>query len=461
MSSLDEVLNNANRARLIPNFAKSSQEMRLVSILLAVLGSVRPFTAQLLVSCGVRVGKKSEMDSFTEVKLTNSKVKQTDRPDGVLIVRGRSKISWTALFEAKVGNSEIDEEQILRYGKAAQAYGLDAVITLSNQLVPLPSHIPYSVPKPLSQKLGFYHFSWTSIRTQAMLTLKDSEDLSPEQRFILEEMVRYLEHPTSGVKSFDRMNREWQSLVLGIKRGEQFKKNWPEIENTVASWHQEERDVCLILTRRIGKRVDIRLSRKHRKDIELRFREACDDLVVFNELRSGFDIPNAANDLEVTVNLQRRTISCSMKLQAPGDKKTPKARINWILRQLHTVKSQGVFIRAFWAGRSLSTHAALSKVQADPGCLEIERPNATLTAFEVVVVTDPAGRFSGRSTFIEDLEKTIPSFYDRVGQNLHKWVPSPPTIENGDPVQSQGDPVKSSDVNSESENALPEEDSTV
>ena len=42
MSSLDEVLIKANRARLIPNVARSSQEMRLVSILLSVLGSVRP-----------------------------------------------------------------------------------------------------------------------------------------------------------------------------------------------------------------------------------------------------------------------------------------------------------------------------------------------------------------------------------------------------------------------------------
>ena len=134
------------------------------------------------------LGKTSTVDSFTEVSLPNPETKQYDRPDGLLMLRSRSKVRWTALFEAKVGNAEIDSEQVLRYGKAAQTYGLDAVITLSNQLVPLPSHLPYPVPKALGKKVQFCHISWTSIRTQAMLTLKDSDDLNTEQRFILEEM---------------------------------------------------------------------------------------------------------------------------------------------------------------------------------------------------------------------------------------------------------------------------------
>lgn len=440
MSSLDDVLNKANSARLIPNVARSSQEMRLVSILLAVLGSVRPFTANLLESCGVRVGKMSIVDSFTEVSLPNPNAKQNDRPDGLLILRNRSKVRWSALFEAKVGNSEIDGDQVLRYGKAAQNFGLNAVITLSNQLVPLPTHIPYSIPKPLSRKIEFYHISWTSIRTQAMLTLKDSEDLSPEQRFILEEMVRYFEHVNSGVKRFDKMNREWQSLVSGIKRGESFKKTSPEVEYTVASWHQEERDVCLILTRQIGKRVDIRLPRKHRSNTALRFQEACDDLVGAYELRSGFDIPNAASDLEVAVNLQRRTISCSMRLQAPGDRKRSRSKINWLLRQLPDTKTSDIFIRTFWSRRNLSTQAVLTKVQADPACLEIDQPDVNLTYFEVAIITDPGGRFSGRSTFIDQLEKAIPGFYDRVGQNLRKWIPPPPPIDSSDdPDQTKVD----------------------
>ena len=89
-----------------------------------------------------------------------------------------------------------------------------------------------------------------------------------------------------------------------------FKRMSPEIENTVASWHQEERDVCLILSRRIGARVGIRLSRKHQRDPALRLRDVCDSLIASQELRCAFSVPNAASDLDVTANLQRRTISC-------------------------------------------------------------------------------------------------------------------------------------------------------
>ena len=436
MDSLDEVLSNAKPARLIPSLAESRKEEKLVSILLAVLGSVRPFAAQLLGFCSARVGKTSDVDSYTEVVFPTSDPNRTERPDGVLSITGRSKVRWSMLFEAKVDNAEIDEGQVLRYGEVARAHGINAVITLSNQLVPLPTHIPYSVPKRLTRKLEFYHVSWTSVRTQAMLTLKDSEDLNPEQRFILEEMVRYFEHSNSGVKRFDQMNREWRQLVLGIRHGEQFQRTSPEIENTVASWHQEERDVCLILTRRIGERVDVRLPRKHRTDTALRLRDACDSLVNGNELTSAFVIPNAASDLEVVVNIQSRTISCSMKLQAPGDRKRTTSRINWILRQLRNVEGDDVFVRAFWSGRSQSTQAVLQKVQEDPESLEIDRPGAVPVSFEVLVISDLAGRFSGRSTFIEDLEKAIPGFYDRVGQNLRKWVPPPPSIEKRDPKQT-------------------------
>lgn len=434
MTSLEDVLSNAKRAKLIPILAESRKEERLVSILLSVIGVVRPFASQLFENCGVRVGKTSDVESYTEVNFPSGEESHTDRPDGVLSITSRNKVRWTALFEAKVDNAEINEEQVLRYGEAARKYGVDAVFTFSNQLVPLPTHIPYSVPKRLSNRVEFYHVSWTSIRTQAMLTLKDSEDLSPEQRFILEEMVGYFEHSNSGVKRFDQMNKEWRSLVMGIRHGEQFQKSSTDIENTVGSWHQEERDVSLILTRRIGERVDIRLPRKHRVDTALRVREASELLAESNELISSFSIPNAASDLEVIVNLQRRTISCSMKLKAPGDRKRSSSRINWILRQLKNVEDEDVFIRAFWSGRGQPTQAALNEVKSDTRCLEIERPGAVPTAFEIVVITDLAGRFSGRSTFIEELEKAIPEFYDRIGQNLRTWVPPPPSIEKRDPV---------------------------
>ena len=286
MSDLECILKDAQPARLIPTVADSRKEERIVSVLLATLRVVDPFAEQFLDQFGVRVGKTSDLHTYTEVRFEASDGSDPDRPDAVLCLLGR-RSKWTALLEAKIDNSKISEEQVQRYADIARSYEINAVITLSNQLAPSPTHIPYSVPKRLSNRVDFFHVSWISILTQASLILRDREDMNQEQAFILEEMARYLEHPSSGVKRFDQMNPEWRLLVVGVRNQQQFKRSSPEIENTVAGWHQEERDLCLILSRRIGKRVDIRLSRNHRADAELRLKDACDSLIASQELRCG------------------------------------------------------------------------------------------------------------------------------------------------------------------------------
>ncbi len=200
-----------------------------------------------------------------------------------------------------------------------------------------------------------------------------------------------------------------------------------------------KRLVCLILSRRIGEQVSIRrMSRKHRAEPARRLRDACDALVSSNELHSSFSVPNAASDLEVTADLQRRTISCSMKLSSPLDKQRASARINWLRRQLRDVDGDDIQVRAFWPGRALPTQAPLSEIKLDSKCLENESPGMVPTGFEVVTIRDIAGRFSGRRTFIEDLENMIPEFYDEVGQHLRPWAPPPPSIDKEDPIE-EGD----------------------
>lgn len=435
MKALDDILKNAQAARLIPTVADSRKEERLVSILLATLPSVRPFAEQLLDRCGERLGKSSVLASYTEVEFPSADGGSKDRPDGLLCLTTR-KVRWTALLEAKIEKAEIDEEQIQKYADLARRYQIDAIITLSNQLVPLPTHVPYSVPKRVSNQVKLFHMSWISILTLARLILRNREELDAGQAFILGEMARYFDHSSSGVRRFEQMNSEWRALVLGIRDGQQFKRNAPEIENTVTSWHQEERDVCLILSRRIGEQVSIRgMSRKHRAEPARRLRDACDALISSNELHSSFSVPNAASDLEVTADLQRRTISCSMKLNSPLDKQRASARINWLRRQLRDVHGDSIQVRAFWPGRAIATQAPLTEVKVDSKCLENESPGMAPTGFEVIMIRDIAGRFSGRRTFVEDLENMIPEFYEEVGQHLRPWAPPPPSIDKEDPIE--------------------------
>ena len=104
------------------------------------------------------------------------------------------------------------------------------------------------------------------------------------------------------------------------------------------------------------------------------------------------------------------------KLDAPGDRKRATARINWLARQLRGVDPADIELRAFWRGRGCPTQASLSDVLTDPRSLEGGRTGTAPTSFEVSIVKDLAGRFSGRKTFVEDLEKLVPEFYERIGQ---------------------------------------------
>ena len=113
MDMLEDVLSEAQSARLIPTVADSRKEERIVSILLATLSRVRPLAEFVLERCDQRIGKSSAVRSYTEVEFPSADASSKDRPDGLLLVTTR-KTRWTALLEAKIENTEIDADQLLQ-----------------------------------------------------------------------------------------------------------------------------------------------------------------------------------------------------------------------------------------------------------------------------------------------------------------------------------------------------------
>jgi len=146
----------------------------------------------------------------------------------------------------------------------------------------------------------------------------------------------------------------------------------------------------------------------------------------------------------------RRTVSASMKLKAPLDRKSTKARINWLLRMLKDDDPR-LQIRAHWPGRAPATQEPLALLREKPEALQTENQDATPHSFEVLLVERLGKRFAGRRTFIEDVERIVPDFYDLVGQYLRAWQAAPPR-----PVKSlsgmpdeKGEPDASGDAGGE------------
>lgn len=421
----NQILKSGERARLIPAVADTSREQRALSILLAGMTAVRELAETLLGELGQRVGSRTQINAYTEITFRNTPQGIRNRPDGLLVVNTGRK-TWTALVEAKIGSSEIDGEQLADYLKLAKENGIDAVLTISNQFVARPTHTPATLPKKPPKGVDVFHWSWMHVVTIAKLLQSEDEVSSEDQRYVLQETLRFFDSDKSGVSGFDQMNADWKDLILKIQSGTAPGKNSAEVENTIAAWHQEQRDICLLLSRSLGRQVSLKLKKAHRDDPEKRIQDDCGRLLKEHRLYCTLNIPDAASDLDVIVDLKTRHVTCSMCLDAPEDKKKTSARVNWIVRQLKKTDDPDVLIRAKWPSKAGDTAEKLTILRENPVALQTDNQKLAPHRFEVMLVRDLAGKFTGRRTFIEHLEQVVPEFYREVGQHLRAWIPSPP-----------------------------------
>lgn len=435
--NIPDYLASGEAARLIPVAADSSKEARAASILLATLTAVPPFRSVMLGSLGQRVGARTNLDCFTEITLKKDTGKS--RPDGLIHLEGGRSRVWTCFVEAKIKNATIEKEQVERYMELARANNISAVLTISNEFVASPSHSPIHLPKSALKNVEFFHWSWMFALTQAMLLLNDDQFDHPEQRYILAEMVRYFSHPSIGISTFDRMNPEWKELVGKIQSGAALNKTDPDVENSVAAWHQEVRDLCLLMTRKLSLPVHIRLSKAHMDDPVQRLKDDSRQLVDSHKLHCAFEVPDAAAPIEVTADMLRRSLTVSMTLAAPKDKQKTSSRVNWLLRQLSKTNPDGIYIKAIWPGRAQDTQEKLDNLRNDASLLDANHKSLLPTSLEVMLVRDLAGKFSGSKTFIEQVEEIVPYFYQQVGQYLKPYVAPPPKFKEKETNTQEND----------------------
>jgi hypothetical protein len=188
------------------------------------------------------------------------------------------------------------------------------------------------------------------------------------------------------------------------------------------------------MTQKIGTQVRLVLSRAHADDPALRLRDDYEFLVSDNQLRCALDVPDAAAPIKIGADLQRRSIAISMELSAPKDKQRASSRINWLVRQLNKSVPDDLYVRSRWPGRAGDIQVSLEEARNNPSSLERGREGMVPNSFEVLLVRDLAGKFSGAKTFIEALEEAVPHFYEQVGQHLRPYVATPPKLkEAGQP----------------------------
>lgn len=430
-NDLPDFLESGERARLMPAMKDSNKEQKVTSSLLASIMAINEFGRELLTDVGAPAFKRAKINCYTEV-VFKGKVSNKIRPDGLIVVEAGKK-RWSALVEAKVGNNPLKIEQVEAYLELAKGHKIDALITISNQFASIPTHHPMKVSKVKTRRVSLYHWSWMLIMTKGILQATNKNISDPDQAFILEELIRYLQHPNSGVLSFNRMDSSWKIVCSDTNKRVPLKKNSNDVVNVVSNWHQLTRFLALQMSVAVGEVVNTHLTRKQQNNIEKYFADSVNALITNEELSSEFTILNAASRLKLVADLRCRTLSVSMRVNAPDDRKQVKSRLMWLIRQLSKCDVGDTEIRVIWQGRSKDTATTLDAIRNDEFDYTPPKKNVLPSAFEVRITYDLMSKFIAPVVFVDEAQKVLPSFYKSVGQYLRAWKPSPPKLKTTQP----------------------------
>ncbi len=447
IDKLPEYLVQGEEARLFPVLSTTSKEGRTTSIVLACLSKVEEFGAQLLSSVGQRVGKMAKVETFTEVVFKKQSGNIKDRPDGLIVLKVGSR-EWRALVEAKVGTNELEHDQIERYRVLAKDNGIDCVISISNQFATTPTNHPLDAVRKSRSKIPVFHWSWMHILTSADLLIKQDGITDIDQRVLLNELRRFLSHESAGVRGFERMPAEWSDINKLVSSGGVIPLRSKDAAVVLESWHQETRDLSLILSRMTETTVAQKLPRKHVLDPALRHKEEILSLQENNQLKCFLEVPDAAATLDIVADISRRSIDVGMTLKAPEDKKSTKARVNWLLRQIKTENVEDIYIRLLWPGKSSPTQFPVSELRDSLDEVDRDKEHLVVHSFHVFCSKRIGGRFTQRANFITDLELIVPDFYQNCGSDLTTWKRPAPKIK---PDRNSADDVSTDAISSDAE----------
>jgi hypothetical protein len=383
---------------------------------------VKEFGAAVIRPLGAPAGP---VEAFFEVQFKLGDA--TVIPDGA-IQTTRGGRTWTALVEVKTGTMPLRKEQVEAYLDVAREQGFAGVLTISNDISPEPGVHPVVIDKRKLRKAALWHLSWAEVLTIAVQQRVFRGVSDPDQAWILEELIRYLEHPKSGALDFTDMGSSWVAVRDGVAAGTL--RNSDKGVNEVAThWDQLLRFAALRLARELGADVGLQLSRREAGDPSLRHAAVADGLVNEHCLRGQLRIADAAAPVSVLADLSGSRITVSIDVAAPREGRAV-TRINWLLRQLRDAPG-ALRIEAYVANARTSTSKLLRDVREDANVL-IEDPHKEIRTFRIAATT-PMGtkRTAGRGGFIDSVLTSIDGFYEAVVQQVRPWAPKAPQLPKG------------------------------
>jgi hypothetical protein len=433
------------RARLIPVSGISNNieaEMRATSALLSVLATVRDLSMALTSPLGASAAKKASVEAFIETrfKLADGTVV---RPDGLVQVAYGASM-WRALVEVKTGHDLLAPDQVNNYLNVAREQGIDAVITISNEIAVGERHPCEGVRQRANARVRLAHYSWTEVLAQAVRIKVHRGVDDPEQAWILAELIRYLEHPASGALTFDDMGANWVVGRDAAREGTLLKSSL-EARDLAQRWDQLIRFAALRLGSDTGADVQAVVPRAH-TDPRARLSHLTDNLATHGLLDATIRVPGAVGNIEVAADLRARQIMVSTTVHAPTDRGN-RARVSWLVRQIDPETAGDVLIEAWPRNARQPITAPLARAADDRDAL-LDPDKREILRFRLVRRGEMGRnrKDGGRSPgFVESVTCLVEAFYATVVQEIVPWAAKAPQARSSARVSLTGESDQGSD----------------
>ncbi len=433
-TEFDELINQEKgimlrQAQLIPTY-KPGDEMALSSVFLSSLRLIREFKRDFFYEA--RLINSGKIYTYAEVVFPQF---EESRIDGFIIVVKGGIIKDAAIIEIKNKNNILDKKQIEKYIDLAKKLCIPKLITISNQFVSEPTQSLLNIKIP--KNLEMYHFSWSYILTLAHILLFDNENNieDKDQVEIMKEVVSYFTNNVSGVCGFTQMKQGWKDVVNKINAGTRLKQTDPIVIDTVTSWQQEEKDMALILSRKLGLLVKSGYS-KFKGNLRLRVENDLKSLIIDKQLISTLKVKGAVSDITVRALFEKRIIEMSVKINVPGDRKI-KGQFGWLKRQIDDCNKKNpdifeIIQNELKININIKHAKGIERISYDRlDSIYQEFKNKEINEFGVVQIKDFGKKFAASQKFVEVLEKMLLDFYKGIVQNLSRWEqPAPKLSEN-------------------------------
>ena len=422
-----------SESRLIP-VLKTGDEMALTSIIMSSLRLIKEFKDQIFKETKLKRGGKAYY--YTEVCFKD--IDKESRIDGLILIVVSGEIKDAAFLEVKNGKNVLSQEQMLKYYKLAQALqNVPKIITISNEFVGDSSQSPIYI-KNQSKKISLFHFSWSYIKTLAQLLLFDNDDniRDEDQVEIMKEVLFYLDDDRSGVSGFHRMSSGWKEVAEKIKNQQSLSDN-DIITDAINSWYQEEADMSLLLSRKLGT-----LVKMNKENLSSRIEKDIKKLKKTHTLSSKYIVKGAVSDLKILADFDRRTVEMSVYVTAPLDRGVI-ARITWMKNQLKSISdatiSDSLFVEADIKYTNNSIKYSLTNIDNFYEHEGIKEKD--IIGFNIDFIQ--TGKFSQVSGFVNDIEDMLLNYYKQVVQNLRSWEkPAPKLQELKEPKEISKPPLE-------------------